>query len=238
MDAAEIMNRQVITVPLGTSLAEAVRLMLQKGISGLPVVGANGEMAGIITEGDLMRRAELGTRKTRPAWIEFLRGPGRQADDFVRTHARKVDEVMTSDVITVSEDTPAVDVVALMEQHRIKRVPVTRGGKPVGIVSRADLLAVLGRILAAGEGVSASDDQIREGLIALLEKQGWVPRAGLQITVNAGTVTLEGVIYDDRERQALCVAAETVPGVRKVEDHLVWVEPTTGMTIGGDNAQS
>jgi CBS domain-containing protein len=203
--------------------------MLQYKISGLPVVDAAGTLVGMVTEGDFLRRVETDTQRRRPRWIEFLLGPGRLASEYVHSSGRKVEEVMTSEVQAVQETTPLEDVVGLMERRRIKRVPVQRGQELVGIVTRANLMRALMGSMKAEQPLPADDAAIRERLRAELEKQPWAPAATIDIDVNDGVVTLSGTILDDRERQALCVAAENTPGVRKVEDRLAWLVPGTGM---------
>jgi len=231
MIAAEVMSRKVVSVSPDATITAAIRLMLDHQISGLPVVDAAGKLLGILTEGDLLRRAETGTERHRPRWLEILMGPGRLAGEYVRTHGRKVEEIMTRDLVSVTPDTPLDEIVALMERRRIKRVPVLDGDSPVGIVSRADLLRALARTLEERPRPAAGDDEIRERILAELANVSWVPRDGLAITVADGIVRLDGVILDEKERDALRVAAENVPGVRAVEDRLVWVEPMSGTII-------
>jgi CBS domain-containing protein len=230
MNASDVMSRNIISVGRSTTVAAAIRLMLDNHISGLPVIDA-GRLVGILTEGDLLRRSETGTERHRPRWLEILMGPGRLADEYVRTHGRKVEEIMTRQPVSVTPDTPLDEIVALMERRRIKRVPVLDGDVPVGIVSRADLLRALARTLEEQQAAAAGDDEIRERILAELAKVSWVPRDGLPITVVDGVVALDGVILDEKERAALRVAAENVPGVRAVEDRLVWVEPVSGTII-------
>ncbi len=230
MNASDVMSRNIISVGRGTTVAAAIRLMLDNHISGLPVIDA-GRLVGILTEGDLLRRSETGTERHRPRWLEILMGPGRLADEYVRTHGRKVEEIMTRQPLSVTPDTPLDEIVALMERRHIKRVPVLDGDVPVGIVSRADLLRALARTLEEQQGAAAGDDEIRERILAELAKVSWVPRDGLAITVENDVVALDGVILDEKERAALRVAAENVPGVRAVEDRLVWVEPVSGTII-------
>jgi CBS domain-containing protein len=231
MKAADVMTRSVVTVRPQTPLVEAVKQMLENGISGLVVVDEEGRVIGILSEGDLMRRAETATERRRPRWLEFLIGPGRLADEFVRAHGRAVEELMTRDIIAVAEETPLEDVVKLFEERGIKRVPVLRGGKLVGILSRADLLrALLRALLPQVEGAS-DDEAIRERVVAEIAKTGWLPREGISVAVEEGVVSLEGVILDNKERQALRVVAENVPGVKAVCDHLVWIEPVSGNIV-------
>jgi CBS domain-containing protein len=231
LNASDVMTRTILSVRPDATVAYAIRTMLDRRISGLPVIDENGRLVGILTEGDLIRRGETGTERRRPRWLEILMGPGRLAGEYVRTHGRKVGEVMTRDPVSVTPDTPLKDVVELMERRRIKRLPVLDRDVPVGVLSRADLLrAVLG-VLAEEPTPATSDAEIRERILAELAKAAWVPRDGLAITVQDGVVDLNGVILDEKERAALRVAVENVPGVRAVEDHLVWVEPVSGTII-------
>jgi CBS domain-containing protein len=230
MKAWDVMTRDVLTVGRETPVANAIRVMLDNNISGLPVLD-NGTVVGIVTEGDLLRRSETGTERHRPRWLEILMGPGRMAGEYVRTHGRKVAEIMTTDVISVAGDTPLDDVVGLMERRRIKRVPVIEGDVLVGVVSRLDLLRALLRAIEAQHSEHRDDDDIREQILAELAKAAWVPRDGLSISVKDGVVDLNGVILEEKEREALRVVAENTPGVRAVEDHLVWIEPVSGTVI-------
>ena len=231
MNASDVMTRTVLSVRPDATIAEAIRLMLDNRISGLPVIDEAGRLVGILTEGDLLRRSETGTERHRPRWLEILMGPGRLAEEYVRTHARRIAEVMTREPVTVTPDTPLKEIVELMERHRIKRVPVLDGDEPVGILSRADLLRGLAGALEATPAAATSDEEIRERILAELAKAAWVPRDGISITVENGIVDLNGVILDEKEREAVRVAAENVPGVKAVEDHLVWVEPVSGTVI-------
>jgi CBS domain-containing protein len=232
MKAADVMTHKVVSVSSDTPVTEAVRLMLRDNISGLPVVDELGRLVGIVTEGDFLRRAETDTEHQRQRWLTFLLGPGRLAQEYVHTHGRKVAEVMTPAVVSVTEDVPLREIVRLMERHRIKRVPVIRDGKLVGIVSRANLLRAMASLAGEVVPATAEDSEIRARLLIELAKQPWVPQVTTNILVHNGIIHLWGVIFDVQQRQALVVAAENVPGVKGVEDHLVWVEPISGMSIG------
>jgi CBS domain-containing protein len=231
VNAADVMTGELLSVRPDTSIVEAIRVMLDHRISGLPVIDDAGRLIGVLTEGDLLRRSETGTERHRPRWLEILMGPGRMAGEYVRTHGRKVGEIMTREVVSVTPERPLDEIVALMERHRIKRVPVLDGDRLVGLVTRADLLRALARTLEEKPAPPTSDDEIRERILAELAKVAWAPRDGLAITVENGVVGLDGVILEEKERQALRVAAENVPGVRAVEDRLVWVEPVSGTII-------
>jgi CBS domain-containing protein len=231
MKASDVMTRGVVSIGPDSSILEAVRLMLQHKISGLPVIDGSGALVGIVTEGDFLRRAETGTQRKRARWIEFLMGPGKLASEYVHTSGRKVDEVMTAEVQTVTEDAPLEKIVHLMERYRIKRVPVVRGGKIVGIVTRANLVRAVAGLALEARPSSAGDIAIRARLVADLEKQPWAPLGLIDVAVKDGVVTFSGALADERQRLALRVAAENVAGVKKVEDHLIWVEPNTGVVM-------
>lgn len=228
MKVADVMTRAVVTIDKAAPVGRAIRLILQHRISGLPVVDADGRLEGIVTEGDFLHRAETGTQRRRPRWLEFLLGPGRLAQEYVHTHGRFVGDVMTRRVVTVSEDTPLDDVVRLMEKHRVKRFPVVEDGKLVGIVSRANLLRALASV--AHEVTASSDDdaKIRDAFFAELEQQPWAPRTGINAVVRNGSIELWGNIFDEREREALRVMAQNLAGVKEVHDHLVWIDPASG----------
>ena len=232
MRAKDAMTQPVISISSQDSILEAVRLMLQHKISGLPAFDEAGNLAGIVTEGDFLRRTETDTLRRRPRWIEFFVGAGKLAEEYVHASARKVGEVMTTEVHTVSEDTPLDEVVGIMEQHRIRRVPVTRGKEVVGIVTRSNLLRALINAAQQRRSMSTDDATIRRQLLSHLARQKWAPTDAIDVAVVNGTVTLSGFITDERERRALCTAAENIPGVKKVEDQLAWLVPGTGVMVG------
>ena len=153
MKAKDVMTSPVVSIEPDASIWQAVRIMLQRHISGLPVIDQKGGLVGIVTEGDFLRRAETGTQRRRPRWLEYLIGPGRLADEYTRSHGRKVSEIMTADPLTISEDTSVDEIVQLMEKRQIKRLPVVRDQEVVGIVSRANLM----RLPAS----RATSDQLR-----------------------------------------------------------------------------
>jgi len=232
MQADEIMTRNVLTVPPDATIEATARLMLDNRISGLPVVGADGKVVGIVTEGDFLRRAELGTERRRSRWLEFLLGPGMIAEEYAHSHGRKVAEAMTREVASVPENTPVEDIVRLMERRRIKRVPVLRDGILVGIVTRANLLRAFASLAGQVPAAAAGDVAIRERLLAEIDRQTWAPRSSIDIVVRNGIVHFWGVILHGAQRQALRVVAENIPGVKGVEDNMVWVEPMSGLIVG------
>lgn len=239
MQAKDVMTSPVVSVEPDATILQAIRTMLQRRISGLPVIDKDGHLIGIVTEGDFLRRVETGTERRRPRWLEFLIGPGRLADEYTRSHGRKVNEVMTPDPTTVTEDAPLDEIVKLMERRQFKRIPVVRGEQVVGIVTRANLVHAIASAFPEAQAVDLTDDAaIRARLMAELEKQAWAPAALINPIVKNGVVEIWGTITDGRERQAIRVAAENIPGVKAVRDHLVWVDPTSGMVIDQSEEES
>lgn len=231
MKAKDIMTNRVISIGQDESVFEAARLMLQNRISGLPVVDSTGVLVGMVTEGDFLRRAETGTEKYRSRWLEFVFGPGRAAADFTHSHGRKVEEVMSDNPIAVTEDAAVEEIVGLMERHRIKRVPVTRNARLVGIVSRANLVRAMLPLARAAQPAVQTDLDIQNHIKTELNSQKWAPVALVHVTVNKGVVDLWGTILDERDRKALKILAENVTGVKAVNDHMVWVEPMSGFVL-------
>jgi CBS domain-containing protein len=231
MKASDVMTPDVISADPDATVLQAARYMIQHHISGLPVIDKTGTLVGILSEGDFLRRRETHTDRRPSRWLEFLMGPGKLAAQYTHTHGSKVSEVMTTNLHTVSEDTSLEKVVEMMERYRIKRVPVLRGKKIVGIVTRANLMHAMVS-LARGEPKAATGDAaIRQELLKELKTEKWALASMINVVVRAGVVELWGMIVDDRQRQALVVAAENVPGVKQVKDHLTWVEPTSGVVI-------
>ncbi|HLZ01187.1 MAG TPA: CBS domain-containing protein [Bradyrhizobium sp.] len=230
MRAHQIMTKPVITVRPDVTIADAANLMLRRHISGLPVVDASGKLVGIVSEGDFIRRSEIGTERRRGALLRFILGAGKSASDFVHEHGCKVSEIMTPSPVTVTEDAHLADIVDIMEKRNVKRLPVLRNDKIVGIVTRANLLQAVASMARHIPDPTADDDHIRNRIINALEKVEWGP-IGLNVIVRDGIVHLSGVITDERSREAAIVAAENVDGVRKVHDHLCWVETMSGMYL-------
>jgi CBS domain-containing protein len=230
MRAHQIMTRSVVTVAPDTSIVDAANLMLQRHVSGLPVVDTTGRLVGIVSEGDFIRRSEIGTQRKRGRWLKFILGPGKAASDFVHEHGRRVAEVMTKDPLAITEDTALAEIVDLMEKNNVKRLPVVRADRIVGIVSRANLLQAVASLARQVPDPTADDDHIRNRVMDALEKNEWCP-FGLSVIVRDGIVHLSGVITEERARQAAVVAAENVEGVKKVHDHLCWVDAMSGVYI-------
>ena len=227
MRAIEVMTPNVITVEPDLSVRELAALLSQRGISGVPVVDTSGQMVGIVSEGDLLHRTELGTEqpdKRRSSWwLEHY--ASELAQHYVKSHGRTVKDIMTRDVVTVGEETSLADVAKLLETRRIKRVPVMRGSKIVGIISRSNLVRALGAAVGAAiaEANAGEDRVIRTQLLTNLRQEQWAATLWAQdIIVSNGVVHLWfGSDEPEERRHATRVAAENIAGVRGVEEHVV-----------------
>lgn len=221
MKAADIMTTNVITASDQACVADVAELLLKNNISAVPVVDETGAMVGIVSEGDLVRRAEIGTQHRRSWWLELVARQGALASEYLKEHGQRVVDVMTRDVITVSPDTPLAEIANLIEKHGIKRVPVVDNGKVVGIVSRSNLVQVLAarakNIITIGE---PDDALIRERVIAALRAEPWCPFM-LNVLVHKGHVDLWGMAANEAEKEAARAAAEATPGVVAVTNNLV-----------------
>jgi len=216
MQAQDVMTTVVATIPAGATVQEAAKLMLERRISALPVMDRKDRVVGIVSEGDLVRRTELGTDAARSWWLQAFAEDS--ARDYLKTHGASVSDVMTSPAVSVRRTTPLKDVARLLEKRRIKRVPVLEAGRLVGIVSRADLVRRLAMAPARPAGRTASDRALRRRLLKEMQQAG-LDLLYVNLTVERGIVHLWGGVRSDVEQKALRVAAKAVKGVRKVEDH-------------------
>jgi CBS domain-containing protein len=175
MKAADVMTTNVITVGPDARVPAVAEILLSARISGVPVIGAEGELMGIVSEGDLMRRIEAGTERRRPWWLVILAGRDALAAEFIKEHSCKVADVMTRNVITAAPDTPLSTIANLLEKNAIKRVPIVdHEGKVVGIVSRANLLQGIARLNKRAQPARPVDDsQIREKVLTQLHAEAW-----------------------------------------------------------------
>jgi len=232
MRAMDVMTTNVITIAPDKSVQDLAALLGNHGISGVPVVDSGGKLVGVVSEGDLLHRAETGTeRRTerrRTRWLDSLASDRDLARDYVKSHGRTVKDIMTPDVIAVSETTGLDEIANLLETKRIKRVPVLREGKLVGIISRANLVRALAATKSPPVAEAESDDRtIRRKLLTELQGQEWAKVWAADIIVRDKVVHLWcSDDHSEEERQALRVAAENTPGVRGVEEHIVPVPLT------------
>ena len=221
MRAVDVMVRDVVTVHPDSDVAEAIRLLAEHDVSALPVVDPAGNLVGVLSEADLLHRVEIGTERRRPWWQEAVTGASTLAADFAKSHGKKVDEIMTSGVVSVSEDTPLSEIAALLERKRIKRVPVVKDGKLVGIVSRSNLIQALASVVGRMDQHDETDRQIRLDLMSRLQQQSWTDFGSRNVTVSDRVVHLWGLVGSEAERKALLALAEGVPGVSRVADEMI-----------------
>jgi CBS domain-containing protein len=215
------MTRSVVSVTPETQVADLVQTLLRHNISGTPVIDSNGLLVGIVTEGDLMRRAELGTERKRGGWLAFFTATATLAHDYVRSHGTTVADVMTPGVVAVAPDTPLAEIADLMEARRVRRVPVVLEGHVVGIVSRANLLRAWASLPPEAPPASADDLTVRDRLLAELSQQAWSRRPENSIVVTNGVVHLWGLAATEDEKRALELAAQRTPGAASVRNHIV-----------------
>jgi CBS domain-containing protein len=221
MKAADVMVSNVITVGVDASIGEVAAILLNNHISGAPVVGKNGELVGIVSEGDLIRRPEINTAKRHSWWLELISSKWASATEYIKSHSRKVADVMTRDVITAKPDTPLGDIAAMLERNRIKRVPIVEGAKLVGLVSRANILQALASATKKLSSLTtANDSELRKNVQSRLDAEPWRPTM-LTVTVQDGTVDLWGLVHSVEEKKAAQLAAETTPGVRAVVNNII-----------------
>lgn len=221
MLARDIMTTDVCTFAPDTTVLEAARTLVDRRISGAPVVDAAGRVIGIVSEGDLIRRAELGTEKEWSGWREFLMAKRTLAHEFIKSHATRIGDIMTAPAWTVSEDTTLAELAEMFEKRNIRRAPVVRDGKLVGIVSRADMVRALLRCWAAAHPAAPIDDAaIRQSILDHAASERWSDTAMLNVEVKDGAVDLYGVADSEDVARALQVLAESMPGVKSVQNHL------------------
>jgi CBS domain-containing protein len=222
MNAADVMVSNVITVGPDATVQEVAGILLKNKISAVPVVSQSGKILGIVSEGDMLRRVESHTLRHRSWWLQLLTPETALRDEFVKSHSHKVVDVMTPKVLTVSPETPLGEIASVLEKNGIKRVPVVKDGKLVGIVSRANLLqaiATIGKTIKPA--VTVNDATLREKVIAQLDRQPLTWPSLINVIVHDGTVELWGMIDSESERRAVRVAAEVTPGVSAVADNLI-----------------
>jgi CBS-domain-containing membrane protein len=226
MKARDVMVSPVITVKPHSTVKDLANLLIEKHISAVPVVDNDGKLVGVVSEGDLMHRAETGTEQRPSWWLRLLVGENALASDYIKSHTQKVADIMKRNVITVAPETPLNEIAVLMEQNAIKRVPIVQKDQLVGIVTRANLVQAIATEPPRLD-VPLSDSTIRDKLLEHLKTQPWAHTGLLTVTVKDGIVSLWGIAGSPTERKAICVAAEAMPGVLAVRDNMA---PRPGVT--------
>lgn len=230
MHALHVMTRDVVAVTPHTTIKEAAKIMLQMHVSGLPVIDDAGNLVGMVSESDFLHRSEIGTGRKHAAWLKFLMGPGRAAAEFIHESGRKVEDVMTRQVVSAQEETSLADLVDLMEKHDIKRIPVMRGKATIGIVTRSNLLQAMASLAHEIPDPTADDEHICKRITRAVNKADWRPM-GFRADVRKGVVHLHGLITTDEARRATIIAAENTSGVKAIHDHLGLVDPYSGYYV-------
>jgi len=221
MKASDVMVRDVVTVKPDTAVADVVQLLTKHDVSAVPVVDDDGLVIGIVSEADLVRREEIETEKHRPWWLEAVTPAATLANEFAKSHGRRVSEVMSNHVVSASEETSLEEIATLLERHRIKRVPILRNGKLMGIVSRSNLIQALASSHPRDEAQAVADRGLRLELLSRLADQSWTDFGSRNVIVSGGIVHLWGLVKSEEERKALTVLAEGVPGVAGVSDEMI-----------------
>ncbi|HWT36996.1 MAG TPA: CBS domain-containing protein [Paraburkholderia sp.] len=221
MRALDIMTTDVVTATPDMTIQQAARLFVDNRISGMPVVDADGQVIGIVSQGDLLHRVENGTdHGKRRWWLDFLlSSPREQAARYIKEHGHFVRDVMCDQVISITEDASLDKIADLMERRHLKRVPVLKDGKLVGIVSRSNLIRALASVASPADSSTHDDAGLRDAIVLQMHGQRWgLSKQG--VLVKDGVAHLWGVVESEEEKRAICIAAEGVPGVKRVEHHL------------------
>ena len=226
MKASDVMTPNVVSVAPGTSVPEIATLLLERRISAVAVLDASGGVAGIVSEGDLIRRPELGTDKPGPRWLRLLVSPEADTRDFIKTHGLRARDVMSSPAVSVSSETPLAEIVRIMGKHGIKRVLVLDGARLAGIVTRTDLLRALhAREALPTRDVPVDDRALRDKILATLAAEDWADSAVFNVQVADGQVELWGAVNTEEQRRAIHLAVEGVAGVRGITEHFGRMRP-------------
>jgi len=233
MQAKDIMNADVVTVLPETDIKEIAKTLADRQVSAVPVVDAENQVVGIVSEGDLIRRADRSTFKGPKAWwLAFVVSPEKHAREYVRDHGTRAEDVMTRDVVSVTEDASLHDIAVLLERRRIKRVPVTRNGKLTGIVSRANLLqGFVAESAASDASLDIDDASIRAKVIEGMREVEASHISFTDVIVKDGVVHLWGSVRSKTQLEAVEIAARNVPGVRKVENRITIMPELLSSTL-------
>jgi len=226
MQAKDIMSPDVVTINSSAMVDEVAGLLLEKKISAVPVVDDNEKLVGIVSEGDLIRRMSNDAEQHQSWWLKLMSSGTENAESFIKARGRTAKEVMTQNVVTVGEDMELSDVAATLESHRIKRAPVVRDGKLVGVVSRSNLLQVVaGRKTEVKKATTPNDREVRTQVHDTLVSKGFVTHGSLSVIVDDGVVELWGWVESDAERDAMILAASEIAGVIEVRDNFGRISP-------------
>jgi CBS domain-containing protein len=234
MYVEDIMNCDVVTIAPSASLQEAIFILLQQKVGSLMVIEENKRIVGILTDGDLLRRVELGTEAHHRAWwIDYLINPVHSAEEYIKTHGQQVKDLMTTDVVSVTKNDPLQKVIDIMEHQHFKSLPVVEGDLLIGVINRSDLLQRIEKNLKQeklnhSEDIFISDDKIQNTLLMELNKEPWFHNKSIHFTTQNGIITITGIIADVSERNAILVATKNIPGVKDVQDKMEYIPMIIG----------
>src|SRR5262245_613548 len=215
----DVMTKEVVTATIDTTVSQIAALLASKRISAVPIVDSAGHVLGMVSEGDLLRRVEIGTEKRHSWWLDLFADATTRAREFTKQEGVKAEYVMSRPVISIGEDAPLARAADVMQRRNIKRLPVVRDGKLVGIVGRADIVRALATAAAAQPAIK-DDRAIDEALHARLRALSWLDTTFVNFTVEKGVVSAFGFVDDAEQKRALRAAVESVPGVKRLDDHL------------------
>ncbi|HWL69286.1 MAG TPA: CBS domain-containing protein [Geminicoccus sp.] len=223
----ELMTTGVLSVSPTVPVKALVALLAERALPGVPVIDAANRLVGMVTESDLLRRLAL-SDEPQLTWFQSLfDNHDRAADRYARAHGVTAGDVMTRALWTVDENTTAERAARMLEEHKIRRLPVLREGQLVGMVSRTDLLRALFPSPANGITFATSDDSIRSAILASMRQQPWATAPLLSFEVGGGVVELRGYHRSEATRRALSVLIWEVPGVTRVLDNATEMPPNS-----------
>lgn len=220
MNVQDAMTKDVVTVGPQTTVREIAALLVNRRISAIPVVGQDDQLVGIVSQTDLGHRSETGTEKKRKWWLAVFADADAQAREYTKSHGLRARDVMTRHVLTVAPDASLAEVADILDTHRVRRLPVLKGGKLVGIISRSDLVRKLAEAIPSRPVAGSQDGQLQTAIWQEIKAQPWLSSAVINLTVKDGVVEMYGAVDSDAQRRALRVLAENVPGVQRVQGNL------------------
>jgi CBS domain-containing protein len=231
LQARDIMTRNVATVHPETSVHDVAKVMTERHISGVPVVDQKLNILGIVTEADLLHRVETHTEKKSSWWLRLFSDSEQLAREFSKAHGRTAGDIMTRNVIVVPENAPLDLIADAFDTHRIKRVPVTRDGALVGIVSRGDIVRAILRLterVQEKDSLGRDKSVVRQAVLERIREQPWVNGGTVNVIVTESAVELWGSTETEDQRRAIRILVEEMPQVGAVEDHLTVGTPRIG----------
>ena len=219
MKAHEMMTKDVITVSPDATVRDIAALLVRHRISGLPVTTADRRVVGMVSQSDLLHKAEIGSEQKRKWWLATFGDPDGMAREYVKAHGQKAADIMSRFIVSVADNAEFADVANTLSTHRVKRVPVIHDGKLVGIITRTDVVRALAKLEAIGPS-RPGDVALQKAVLDKMRAQTWLDTAYVNAEMTNGVVRLTGFIASDDQRRALRVLAEEVCGAGKVQDDM------------------